>query len=119
MRTFIVGTSKQFLNWGATKVYDFSEAYDEAEDGDVIQLQPQTEIKVEGQYGSSFKISKNITIIGNIDTDGLINTIIKGSISIIDGCKVVFENINFKYGTTSVVFSIDGQFVIKNCLMDD
>ncbi|WII29624.1 AAA family ATPase [Ligilactobacillus salivarius] len=119
MRTFIVGTSKQFLNWDATKVYDFSEAYDEAEDGDVIQLQPQTEIKVEGQYGSSFKISKNITIIGNIDTDGLINTIIKGSISIIDGCKVVFENINFKYGTTSVVFSIDGQFVIKNCLMDD
>lgn len=119
MRTFIVGTNKKFLNWGATKVYDFSKAQAEAEDGDAIQLQPQTEIRVEGQYGLPFEIDKDITIIGDVSADNSITTTIQGAFTINNECKVTFENIHLKDSVEerAIISSTGGHISIRNCFI--
>ena len=42
MATFIVGNTRKVFNFGTSKVWDFSEAYRNASDGDVIQFQAGT-----------------------------------------------------------------------------
>ena len=50
MATFIVGNTRKVFNFGTSKVWDFSEAYRNASNGDVIQFQAGTIINL----GQSF-----------------------------------------------------------------
>ena len=77
MVTFIVGNTKKVFNFGTSKVWDFSEAYRNASNGDVIQFQAGTIINL-GQ--NRFTIEKNLSFVGDMKDDGSLTTSINGTI---------------------------------------
>ena len=89
MATFIVGNTKKVFNFGTSKVWDFSEAYRNASDGDVIQFQAGTIINL-GQ--NRFTIEKNLSFVGDMKDDGSLTTSINGTILVTKG-EIIYLNL--------------------------
>ena len=115
MATFIVGNTKKVFNFGTSKVWDFSEAYRNASDGDVIQFQAGTIINL-GQ--NRFTIEKNLSFVGDMKDDGSLTTSINGTILVTKGYQVSFEKMILNDNIDRTVVTVNGADVVLNqCIM--
>ena len=115
MATFIVGNTKKVFNFGTSKVWDFSEAYRNASDGDVIQFQAGTIINL-GQ--NRFTIEKNLSFVGDMKDDGSLTTSINGTILVTKGHRVSFEKMILNDNIDRTVVTVNGANVVLNqCIM--
>lgn len=115
MATFIVGNTKKVFNFGTSKVWDFSEAYRNASDGDVIQFQAGTIINL-GQ--NRFTIEKNLSFVGDMKDDGSLTTSINGTILVTKGYQVSFEKMILNDNIDRTVVTVNGANVVLNqCIM--
>ena len=111
MATFIVGNTKKVFNFGTSKVWDFSEAYRNASDGDVIQFQAGTIINL-GQ--NRFTIEKNLSFVGDMKDDGSLTTSINGTILVTKGYQVSFEKMILNDNIDRTVITVNGADVVLN-----
>ena len=115
MATFIVGNTRKVFNFGTSKVWDFSEAYRNASDGDVIQFQAGTIINL-GQ--NRFTIEKNLSFVGDMKDDGSLTTSINGTILVTKGHQVSFEKMILNDNIDRTVITVKGADVVLNqCIM--
>ncbi|MBL1070913.1 AAA family ATPase [Ligilactobacillus salivarius] len=115
MATFIVGNTRKVFNFGTSKVWDFSEAYRNASDGDVIQFQAGTIINL-GQ--NRFTIEKNLSFVGDMKDDGSLTTSINGTILVTKGHQVSFEKMILNDNIDRTVITVNGADVVLNqCIM--
>ena len=115
MATFIVGNTRKVFNFGTSKVWDFSEAYRNASDGDVIQFQAGTIINL-GQ--NRFTIEKNLSFVGDMKDDGSLTTSINGTILVTKGHQVSFEKMILNDNIDRTVVTVNGADVVLNqCIM--
>ena len=115
MATFIVGNTRKVFNFGTSKVWDFSEAYRNASNGDVIQFQAGTIINL-GQ--NRFTIEKNLSFVGDMKDDGSLTTSINGTILVTKGYQVSFEKMILNDNIDRTVVTVNGANVVLNqCIM--
>lgn len=115
MATFIVGNTRKVFNFGTSKVWDFSEAYRNASNGDVIQFQAGTIINL-GQ--NRFTIEKNLSFVGDMKDDGSLTTSINGTILVTKGYQVSFEKMILNDNIDRTVVTVNGADVVLNqCIM--
>lgn len=115
MARYFVGRPKLF---GNGKIWDFTEAFESAQDGDVIEL--EAGFNTEGENLNSLQITRSISIEGTVDprTGDLTNNL--GNVFVSNGANVTLKNLILTDRQEGNVINVSGgsNVIAENVFLD-